>query len=125
MSDSLKAEYIYPSSRDPNLELLKVYMWIVKLDIANLVLANKASKVIPREGIQEIETILKKQDHEQADQVRQAASKPLTFNPNYLFPKHPDSWIPPLFYKKPPWHNIGDRVVNLKINGKNLFEACV
>lgn len=31
-----------------------------------------------------------------------------------------DIWIPPLFYKRPPWHEIGDRVVNLKTTGTSF-----
>jgi hypothetical protein len=39
------------------------------------------------------------------------------YNPNFLIPKYLDNWIPPFFSRKPPWHKLGDRIVNLKVNG--------
>ncbi len=117
----LTAEYIFPNSRDPNLELLKVYIWLIKEDTSNLILANKASKVLPKEGVVEFEKILEKREFMNSKELKKAyPNKPLPFNPNFLIPKYEKTWVPPTYFKKPPWHKVGDRVVNLKINGKNF-----
>ena len=118
MNLSYKAEFIFPSSKDPNLDLFKVYIWLLKQDISTLILANKASKVIPREGIKKLEDILReKKNFPISPEAREVIGKTFPYNPNFLVKKSLDTWIPPLFIKKPPWHKIGDRVVNLKNTG--------
>jgi len=74
--------------------------------------------VLTREGIKELEETLDKQM--QTQNHKKPPPKPLLFNPNFLIPKYENTWIPPLYFKKPPWHKIGDRIINLKINGKNF-----
>jgi len=115
---------MFPNSRDPNLELLKVYIWLIKQDTANLSLANKASKVLPKEGVVELEKLLNKREFMNSKDFKKAlaaTTKPLPFNPNFLIPKYENTWVPPLYFKKPAWHKVGDRVINLKINGTRIF----
>jgi len=126
-SSILTAEYIFPNSRDPNLELLKAYIWLIKQDTANLILANKASKVLPKEGVTELEKFLNRKEYLNSKEFKKAAtSKVIPLNPNFLVPKYENTWVPPLYFKKPFWHHVGDRIVNLKINGRNFapFGAC-
>lgn len=114
----LSASYIFPNSKDPNLDLFKVYIWLLKQEDSNLILANKASKVIPREGIRKLEEFLNQ--HKElpiSPEAKNVVGKTFPYNPNFLIQKSLDTWIPPLFLKKPPWHKIGDRVVNLKTVG--------
>mmetsp|Transcript_41689 Transcript_41689/g.37090 ORF Transcript_41689/g.37090 Transcript_41689/m.37090 type:complete len:425 (+) Transcript_41689:2473-3747(+) len=116
----ISASYIFPGSENPNLEVLQVYIWIMKSELSTLVLANKASKVIPREGVHQLEKILNQQSNIISDPANPHGNKSFPYNPNFLIPNTGDSWIPPLFFRRPPWHKIGDRVVNLKTNGQSF-----
>lgn len=89
----------------------------MKQDSSNLIVSNKASKVIPRQGIVELEKILDKQSILLGDKEKELIGKTFDYNPNALIVKNHDVWVPPFFGRMPPWHNIGDRVVNLKTTG--------
>ena len=114
----LTAKYIFPSAKDPNLELLKVYIWLLKHELSTLTLSNKASKVLPRAGVKELEQLL--DDSLKApltEQAKKIIGKSFPYNPNFIIPKYLDNWIPPIFSRMPEWHKVGDRVVNLKCFG--------
>jgi len=78
---------------------------------------NKASKVIPREGIKELEKVLTGGKNYFGEQAKHILNKVFPYNPNFIIPKYLDNWIPPFFSRKPLWHKLGDRIVNLKVNG--------
>lgn len=102
--------------------MFKIYIWILKQENSHLNLNNEASKVIPREGIKELEKVLTGGKNYFGEQAKHILNKVFPYNPNFLIPKYLDNWIPPFFSRKPPWHKLGDRVVNLKVNGMRWFE---
>lgn len=118
--NALKAKDIYPHSKHPNIEVFKIFIWAMKQDSSNLIVSNKASKVIPRQGIVELEKILEKQSILLGDKEKELIGKTFDYNPNSLIVKNHDVWIPPFFSRMPAWHNIGDRVVNLKTTGNSF-----
>lgn len=90
----------------------------MKAENANLIQANHSSKVLPREGVQLIEKfIAEKRSERKKPPPKQYEYG--TYNPNFLYPYYEDYWIPPTFAEQPPWHFVGDRVVNLKCTGSN------
>jgi len=104
------------------LEVFKIYIWILKQESSRLSMNNKASKVIPREGIKELEKVLTGGRTYFGEQAKHILNKVFPYNPNFLIPKYLDNWIPPFFSRKPPWHKLGDRIVNLKVNGIFYFQ---
>lgn len=117
----LRAEKIYTCSKNPNLEIFKIFIWILKHGTSSLAQSNKSSKVIPREGIKELEKILDENRNLLfAEKDKQIIGKEFDYNPNFISERNDDVWIPPLFYKRPPWHEIGDRVVNLKTTSTSV-----
>jgi 5'-3' exoribonuclease 1 len=115
-TDILESKYVFEEAKEPNLELLKCYIWITKNDMSNLLQSNKSSKVLSRTGIKELEKLLSDKMKQQQP-ISAPPSNRLTYDPNNLIPKYVDNWIPPHYPERPMWHFIGDRVVNLKING--------
>jgi len=113
----LTASNIFGNVEDPDLEVFKIYIWILKQESSSLSMNNKASKVIPREGIKELEKVLTGGKSYFGEQAKHILNKVFPYNPNFLIPKYLDNWIPPFFTRKPLWHKLGDRIVNLKVNG--------
>ncbi len=77
--------------------------------------------MIPREGVRDLEKLLDSWKKTFEDQEKNILYKVFPYNPNFLIPKNMDNWVPPYFSRQPPWHKLGDRVVNLKINGKLII----
>ena len=46
---------------------------------------------------------------------RRSQPKILNLNPNFLHPEHLSYWVHPYFNFHPDFHDVGDRVVNIRI----------
>jgi hypothetical protein len=78
-----------------------------------------------REGIKELERkltdYLSNPPKDQKDQDSDIAGKLYPYNPNLIVPKYYNNWFPPIFSRRPDWHQVGDRVVNLKCFGWSVI----
>ncbi|CAD8183733.1 unnamed protein product [Paramecium pentaurelia] len=97
----INVEDLFPNSPDPNIDLLKIYIWILQLPESQYLLQGSSSKVaqikIHKKPIlnNNINITTKKVD------------------PGFAVQQTTQTFLPPFFIKHPTIHKIGDRVVNL------------
>ena len=94
---------------DPNVELLKVYMWVLVHPQSRQSLQGMASQVLSMGQVEEISK--RKRD------VVPLQEEVVTVDPNFVYKENRLSFIPICYRERPKYFELGDRVINLNTNG--------
>ncbi|CAK76108.1 unnamed protein product (macronuclear) [Paramecium tetraurelia] len=96
----INAKDLFPNSTDPNIDLLKIYIWILQLPESQYLLQGSSSKVA------EIMVHKKPIQNNNINTMEKV-------DPGFAVQQTTQTFLPPFFIKHPTIHKIGDRVVNL------------
>ncbi|CAK94475.1 unnamed protein product (macronuclear) [Paramecium tetraurelia] len=96
----INAKDLFPNSTDPNIDLLKIYIWILQLPESQYLLQGSSSKVA------QIKIHKKPILNNNINTTKKV-------DPGFAVQQTTQTFLPPFFIKHPTIHKIGDRVVNL------------